>query len=1104
MLSQPKRLAFLVYLAAASRGFHRRDTLLALFWPDLDAARARDALNSAVRFLRRALGAGCVVSRGSEEIGIDATQLWCDAAAFGDHADAGRSAEALELYRGDLLPGFFAEGGGGFEEWLERERARLRGRAAKAARSLAEARERERNFTVAVSIARRAVELSDIDERVVRGLLELLDRLGDRAGAIHAYEAFSRRLAQELDAEPAAETTALIQRIRARSSPASPATRSTPMPEVVVEPTSADRANDRAAGARFNGWQVVRELGRGGMAIVYLARDLKHDRHVALKTMRPELAITLGADRFLREIEITARLAHPHILPLIDSGAADGTLYLVTPYVAGESLRARLVRGGRFPVADAIRIAGEVAEALDYAHRSGVIHRDIKPENILLADGHAIVADFGVARAVIASGSPREHADDAVLVGSPPYMSPEARSGAAVSARTDIYSLGCVLGEMLTGEVPGGSDSPWPPLARRADVPASVRRLLADCLATRPEDRPASTADVLQRLEALNGGVGAAASPSGRSWRIPRRVLLTGGLGAAVVVAYAASRVAPHETTIDIDSTRQLTNTPGLELDPAISPDGKLIAYAAGTPRRMRIYVRQLAGGRVVEVSGDAMRLHRWPAWSPDGSQIAFVASDGDRLGPEAKVLVVPALGGTPRLIADRLMYFDTPAWSPDGRYLAYPTEDSIVVRGVNDESARTIAARPDAHSIAWSPDGKRLAFVSGNASYTFSTTAFGNLSPTSIWTVGVDGGVPQPVTGGPSVSLSPAWGPDSRHLLYVSNAGGAFDVYQTRVDGSGRASVPPRRLTTGLNAHGISLSRDGSRLAYSVLNYRSNIFAAPINASGPTPTAAIQAITEENRTIETADISRDGAWLVFDSNRDGRSHIYKMPATGGDPIQLTHDAADDFAPRWSPDGKRIAFHSRRTNERTRDVYVMNADGRDVVQITTDSADENYPRFSPDGRSILFTRAASGLMTSTLGPDGRWGPPMSVKGPGRGGAWWTADGRVLVQHRGPDLYAQSITGESWPLATSAELNGRITALTAGPDPGTVYFRLIDTAGVHSIYSVRVAGGPPRLLLRLDGTLRQPARIIFSTDGRRLYFTLTDAESDIWVMALDRS
>ncbi len=243
-------------------------------------------------------------------------------------------------------------------------------------------------------------------------------------------------------------------------------------------------------------YRIEREIGQGGMATVYLAHDLKHDRAVALKVMRPELAAVIGADRFLAEIRTTANLQHPHIVPLHDSGTVDGTVYYVMPLVQGESLRDRLDREQQLPVADAVRIMREVASALDYAHRQGVIHRDIKPENILLHDGSALVADFGIALAASQTDGSTRMTETGMSLGTPTYMSPEQAMGErTLDARTDVYALGCVLYEALAGEPPftGPSaqaivarvmtESPRGLTAQRSTVPANVNAAVVVALA---------------------------------------------------------------------------------------------------------------------------------------------------------------------------------------------------------------------------------------------------------------------------------------------------------------------------------------------------------------------------------------------------------------------------------------------------------------------------------------------------------------------------------------------------------------------------------------------------------------------------------------------
>ena len=276
-------------------------------------------------------------------------------------------------------------------------------------------------------------------------------------------------------------------------------------------------------------YTVERELGRGGMAVVYLANETKHARKVAIKVLRPELAASLGADRFLREIRIAAQLAHPHLVPLIDSGDADGLLYYVSPFIEGGSLRQRLAREGRLSLVDSARIAHEVAAGLDYAHRSGVVHRDVKPENILFADGHAVVADFGVAHACLAPGVDAI-TETGIVLGTPEYMSPEQASGEQnLESRSDVYSLACVIYEMLAGEPPfrgGGArltmarhvtEMPRPIRALRADIPAFVERALARALAKPPEERFASVMEFTAALRTDTPGPSTSFQGSTRS-----------------------------------------------------------------------------------------------------------------------------------------------------------------------------------------------------------------------------------------------------------------------------------------------------------------------------------------------------------------------------------------------------------------------------------------------------------------------------------------------------------------------------------------------------------------------------------------------------------
>ena len=308
--------------------------------------------------------------------------------------------------------------------------------------------------------------------------------------------------------------------------------------------------HERLRQALADRYTLERALGRGGMATVYLAYDLKHHRQVAIKVLKPELAAALGPDRFVREIDIAAGLRHPQIVPLYESGEAQGFLYYVMPYVEGEPLRDRLNRDKHLPLEDAVRITLDVADALSYAHRHDVVHRDIKPENILLESGHAVVADFGIARAITAAGGDRL-TETGIAVGTPAYMSPEQATGAQeVDARSDVYSLACVLFEMLCGDPPFAGSSAQGILSRKAvdtapsvhsvrrTVPEVVEQALTRALATVPADRFATA-------QAFAVALQAPARPSRRRWLLPTAIAATLALAAGVWTFVARDQSLP-------------------------------------------------------------------------------------------------------------------------------------------------------------------------------------------------------------------------------------------------------------------------------------------------------------------------------------------------------------------------------------------------------------------------------------------------------------------------------------------------------------------------------------------------------------------------------
>jgi hypothetical protein len=415
-----------------------------------------------------------------------------------------------------------------------------------------------------------------------------------------------------------------------------------------VDPHDAVARLTNALKGRYT---VEREIGRGGMAIVYRARDERHQRWVALKVLKPELQADFSTTRFLTEIRITANLQHPNLVPLFDSGEADGVPYYVMPLVEGESLRARLHREGRFPVSDAVRIAATVADALDYAHRRGVIHRDLKPENILLEEGRPVVADFGIALAVSIAGGRRLTQGGAL--GTPQYMSPEqARGEENLTPSSDVYSLALVLYELLAGELPRGGagvvgrltdERPVSLRSMRNAVPAAVDAAVMKALATQPADRFSSAASFGSAL--LSTSPGSASLSARRSW-VPAL------LGAMVIVAGAsaafARRRAPVATTPDIV---RLT-TSGDASDPSLSPDGQRLAYTTvecdqGGKCSANLVVKDVRGAGIATLVRGLYAIGG-TEWSHDGR---FVLVNTTTADGKWGAFVVPALGGELRFL---------------------------------------------------------------------------------------------------------------------------------------------------------------------------------------------------------------------------------------------------------------------------------------------------------------------------------------------------------------------------------------------------------------------------------------------------------------------
>jgi DNA-binding SARP family transcriptional activator len=496
VMPQRRRLAFLALLAAAGERGLSRDKVLSWLWSEASSESARHALEQLLYSMRKQTPEP--LFQGTDPIRLDLRVLEVDLVEFARALAADDPSRAVAAYRGPFLDGFYLAGAPEFERWVEAERARLEGEYAGALRKLAGEARALGHRTVEIDLRRRLASADPLGERAAVALVQALVEAGDWAGAVRQAREYEARIREELPGAPVPDLMELVRRAGGGG-----LSRPTPVPG------SAGEGQDRYA--------IEREVGRGRVATVYLARDRKHARLVALKVLRPEVAAGSDRRRFEREISILAGLHHPHILQLYDSGVlplSNGRegLFYVMPYVRGETLRRRLEREGSLGVSDAVHIGCEVADALGYAHAHGVVHRDVRPENILLESGHALVADFGIARALEAS-SGEQVSSVGVVLGHPAYLSPEqARSAPALDGRTDIYSLGCVLYEMLAGTPPftgptgaavlarAGTD-PVPPLGTVCpSLPAGVERAVLKALAKLPEHRFATAAEFAAAL----------------------------------------------------------------------------------------------------------------------------------------------------------------------------------------------------------------------------------------------------------------------------------------------------------------------------------------------------------------------------------------------------------------------------------------------------------------------------------------------------------------------------------------------------------------------------------------------------------------------------
>jgi eukaryotic-like serine/threonine-protein kinase len=832
-------------------------------------------------------------------------------------------------------------------------------------------------------------------------------------------------------------------------------------------------STDRLAAALADRYAIERELGAGGMATVYLARDLKHERPVALKVLRPELAAILGSARFLQEIRTTAHLQHPHILPLHDSGEAEGTVFYVMPYVEGESLRERLRRDRQLPVDEAVRLAGEVASALDYAHRHGIVHRDIKPENILLHEGQALVADFGIALAVSRSDGGTRLTETGMSLGTPHYMAPEQAMGQReITGQADVYALGCVMYEMLTGEPPFTGATAQAIVARvltepprgltlqRHTIPPHVEAAVLRALEKLPADRFATAGEfaVVLSDSAYRGTPPIRGAAQGterkRRWRAGMRLLLAvlGGMAAGAVL-WAVLRPPP----------RPLVTRYGLALPPSQAPDPTWRAIPAPDGARI-IYVGPAEAGTQLWVK-TRDRYEATPlagtlgvgefAFSPDGEWIAFTLAGALRK--------LPVVGGAAITLAGDAAFNPGLAWLDDG---------TIVYIGQGGTRLHRIPASGGASSVVLAdsdalllptplPGGRGVLFCrcagadcvggedlwaldlrTGEAHHVLSGAKIGQYVQTGhVIYVRQDGGMlavpfdldaletrgsPVPVMDGVAVNnaVYPLAAVSSSGTLVVRMGAGVSsqDGYEAVwVSRDGREapvdSTWTFRLTNyGANA-GWALSPDGTRLAIGLATEAGDDIWVKQLPRGP-----VSRVSSDSAAEYRPRWRDDGRSLMFGSNRGGggAGGLYVRAADGtGSDTAVVRSPQGIFEGAWSPDGRWLLFRTGGVSRQTggRDIVGMRP-GVDTVPVpvVASAFDEEAIALSPDGRWLAYESNETGRTEVFLRPfpqteGGKW----QVSNGGGVAPLWARNGRELFyvdQHR--DMMTVTVTRSAEP------------------------------------------------------------------------------------------
>jgi len=843
------------------------------------------------------------------------------------------------------------------------------------------------------------------------------------------------------------------------------------------------------------------------MGEVYKAKDTRLDRVVAVKVL--PLSKVSDPDRkrrFVQEAKAASALNHPNIIAIYDI-ATDGDVdFMVMEYVAGQTLDQR-IGGNGLRISTALQWAVPMADALAAAHAAGILHRDLKPANVMIADtGQVKLLDFGLAKLTDPSETTEQdetrtvHTQDGSIVGTIAYMSPEQAEGKKLDFRSDIFSFGAVLYEMVTGQRAFAGDStastlssilrddPKPVASHRPDVPRDVEKLIARCLRKDPRRRVQTAGDLRSALEDLredldSGKTELMAAPVQRrraSWKIAAAAIFL----MAVVAGFLRFRVPEPEAPL---TAVPLTGNPGLESDASFSPDGNQVAYVWNGEKQdnFDIYVKLIGGGAPLRLTTNPARDFS-PAWSPDGRAIAFVRLQGGR----SLLLSVPALGGPERQLAEIRQLGPGPTrylcWSPDSKYLIVADKVSIrepgglFVLSVESGEKRRLTSLPDAtatgdFSQSLSPGGRKLAFARAPNNtnfdlYTLDLNA--DLTPA---------GRERRFTFDNQRAANPAWSPNGHEIVYSNAIGiGGSTAGLMRVPDSG--PVGARKLTgVGEDGDLPSISVQAHRLIYSRHFTDQNIWRIE-NSGGNTAPSMV--IGSSRRDLEPR-LSPDGSRLAFTSDRTGSSQVWVASADGSGAFQLTSMRGSiNSAGRWSPDVQRIVFLSNEVGQS--EIYSIGVNGGKPTRLTNHPAQDTAPSWSSDGKLIYFASNRSGDYQVWKMP-ATGGEPVQITHNGGYAALESPDGKVLYysKRRASDgLWRLPLSGgEETKIVDAIDSWGNLAIADQG-----VYFV---PAAADSIQRYDFSSGKVSTVVQTGKRL--DFGLAVTRDGRTIYYTQMDHE-----------